>query len=115
MTKSQVTSEPVWKQENRSCENTLQYITTEQSNAKKCETNSSKINTSTDLLCNKSTSSETADVRIQQQEIVQLRNESSRIPDAELEIKPLTDITVNIEDIKPGCYINSYIKSQLVL
>lgn len=44
----------------------------------------------------------------QHQEMTQLRNGSSRITDAEPEIKPLTDINVNLEDITPGCYTDSH-------
>lgn len=90
---------------------------TEQTDTKKCESNSnfdistssnlSKINVTASLSCNKSINSENAETEIQQQaEVTQLLNGASMIADAEPEIKPLTDITVNLEDIKPGCYIN---------
>lgn len=102
-----------------------QHIATEQpEHAKKCETNgnleisafanSSKINVVTDS-CNKNSNTSTVipDTRIlqeQHQELTQLRNDSSRITDAEPEIKPLTDINVNLEDITPGCYTDSHIR-----
>lgn len=65
-------------------------------------TNTPTVNTIADSSYNKSTNSETMDAKMQQQEITQLHNNSSKIMTAEPEIKPLTDITVNLEDIKPG-------------
>lgn len=93
-----------------------QRISTEQSDAEKCEiknsnsdvsssSNSLKINTITDLSAsNKNVNTESVDARIQQQEVTQLHN-ASKIADVEPEIKPLTDITIKLEDIKPGSYI----------
>ncbi|XP_032670611.1 ADP-ribosylation factor-binding protein GGA3 [Odontomachus brunneus] len=106
---------PNWSHDSNSAS---QRVTTEQiERAKQCETNgnssdisassnSSKINVITDS-CNKNgnTSAVIPDTRISQQqhqELTQLRNGSSRITDAEPEIKPLTDINVNLEDITPG-------------
>lgn len=84
----------------------------EQLDAKKCETNansnisaslnSSKINANADLACSKNINPETLDARLQQQKIAQLQNSASILTDVEPEIKPLTDIIVNLEDIKPG-------------
>ncbi|KYN33361.1 ADP-ribosylation factor-binding protein GGA1, partial [Trachymyrmex septentrionalis] len=89
--------------------NMSQHIATEQPNTRKCErnsnldifasSNSSKINVG---LCKKNSNSEIMDVKIQSQEITQLQNGISRIANIEPEIKPLTDITVCLEDIKPG-------------
>ncbi|KAG5345977.1 GGA1 protein, partial [Acromyrmex heyeri] len=89
--------------------NMSQHIATEQPNTRKCEknsnldifasSNSSKINVD---LCKKNSNSEIMDVKIQSQEMTQLQNGMSRIANIEPEIKPLTDITVCLEDIKPG-------------
>lgn len=54
------------------------------------------------MSCNKSINSEIVEAGIQQQEVTQLLNGASTIADAEPGIKPLTDIIVNLEDIKPG-------------
>ncbi|KAL6430273.1 hypothetical protein ACFW04_007770 [Cataglyphis niger] len=93
--------------------NNMSQHMTEQTDTKKCESNSnfdistfsnlSKINVTANLSCNKSINSENAETEIQQQtEVTQLLNGASTIADVEPEIKPLTDITVNLEDIKPG-------------
>ncbi|KAM0736756.1 ADP-ribosylation factor-binding protein GGA1 [Formica fusca] len=113
--KTQSTSDSVRKQNwsHESSNNISQHITTEQPDTKKCESNSnfdistssnsSKINVTADLSCNKSINSENVETEIQQQaEVTQLLNGASTIADAEPGIKPLTDITVNLEDIKPG-------------
>ncbi|XP_070150457.1 ADP-ribosylation factor-binding protein GGA1 [Polyergus mexicanus] len=113
--KTQSTSDSVRKQNwsHESSNNISQHIITEHPDTKKCESNSnfdistssnsSKINATADLSCNKSINSENAETEIQQQaEVTQLLNGASTIADAELGIKPLTDITVNLEDIKPG-------------
>ncbi|EZA54037.1 hypothetical protein DMN91_000379 [Ooceraea biroi] len=115
MTKTQGTGDSAWKQKwSHDSNNIAQHIAnTEQSDAKKCETNSNsdtssssnslKMNTVANLLvCNKSINSETTDTRIQQQEVMQSHNNASKIADVEPEIKPLTDITIKLEDIKPG-------------
>lgn len=91
-----------------------QHIVTEQPDTKKCESNSnfatstssnsSKTNATANLSCNKN--SENVETGTQQQEVTQLFNGVATITDAEPEIKPLTDINVNLEDIKPGYYIN---------
>lgn len=88
-----------------------QHKALEQSNMKKCErnnsfdilasSNSSKINTTIDL-CKKNSNSEVTNAKIQEQEMIQLCNGMSRIENTEPEIKPLTDIVVCLEDIKPG-------------
>ncbi|EFN81316.1 ADP-ribosylation factor-binding protein GGA3 [Harpegnathos saltator] len=108
----------VWKQNWSHETNTSdasQRITTEQLEHTKCETNSnsetsvsantSKINVIADSCNNSNTSAVIPDARIPQQQhqnVTQLRNGSSRITDIEPEIKPLTDINVNLEDITPG-------------
>lgn len=95
--------------------NMSQHIVTEQ-DTKKCESNSnfdtstssnsSKTNVTANLSCNKNINSENTETDTQQQqEETQLLNGASTITDAESGIKPLTDIIVNLEDIKPG-YIN---------
>lgn len=101
---------PNWSHE--SSNNVSQHIVTDQPDTKKCESNSnfdistssnsSRINATADLSCNKSINSENAEAGIQQQEVTQLLNGASTIADAESGIKPLTDIIVNLEDIKPG-------------
>ncbi|XP_077282571.1 ADP-ribosylation factor-binding protein Gga isoform X4 [Temnothorax americanus] len=63
--------------------------------------NSSQFNATADL-CKKSSNSEIMNAKIQQQEMMQLRNGMSKIENTEPEIKPLTDITICLEDIKPG-------------
>lgn len=96
-----------------------QHIVTEQSDTKKCESNSnfdistasnssaSKTNVTANLSCNKNINSENTETGTQQQlEVTQLLNGASTIADTEPGIKPLTDIIVNLEDIKPGYYIN---------
>lgn len=92
-----------------------QHIVTEQPDTKKCESNSnfailtsnsSKTNATANLSCNKNINSENAETGTQQQEVTQLFNGVSTITDTEPEIKPLTDININLEDIKPGYYIN---------
>ncbi|XP_014483936.1 PREDICTED: ADP-ribosylation factor-binding protein GGA3 [Dinoponera quadriceps] len=107
------TTDSVWKQNwSRDSNNSAsQRIATDQSGrARKCETNgdsetsasanSSKINVIADS-CNKNSSAVTPDARISQQQHQEVtRNGSST--DAEPEIKPLTDINVNLEDITPG-------------
>jgi hypothetical protein len=117
MTKTQNISDSSWKQKwSHDSNNVAQHIATEHSDAEKCETisnsdissssNSFKINTAADLsVCNKSINSETTDARTQQQEVTQLHNNTSKVTDTELEIKPLTDIVIKLEDIKPGYYV----------
>lgn len=88
-----------------------QHKVSEQPNIKNCDrnsnldilasSNSSKINTTVDL-SKKNTNSEVSNAKIQEQEMVQLHNGISRIENTEPEIKPLIDITVCLEDIKPG-------------
>ncbi|TGZ48990.1 Uncharacterized protein DBV15_11744 [Temnothorax longispinosus] len=63
--------------------------------------NSSQFNATADL-CKKSSNSEIMNAKIQQQEMMQLRNGMSKTENTEPEIKPLTDITICLEDIKPG-------------
>jgi len=110
VTKIQNTYDPSKKQNSsHNSNNILQHIATEQPNTRKCErnsnldifasSNSSKINVD---LCKKNSNSEIMDVKIQSQEMTQLQNGMSRIANIEPEIKPLTDITVCLEDIKPG-------------
>lgn len=112
--KPQGTSDSTWKHKwSHDSNNVAQRISTEQSDAEKCEiknsnsdvsssSNSLKINTITDLSAsNKNVNTESVDARIQQQEVTQLHN-ASKIADVEPEIKPLTDITIKLEDIKPG-------------
>lgn len=88
----------------------MQHKASEQPNTNKCErnnldilasSNSSKINTTIDL-DKKNSNSEVTNAKIQEQEMVELHNGISRIENTEPEIKPLTDITVCLEDIKPG-------------
>ncbi|XP_018044235.1 PREDICTED: ADP-ribosylation factor-binding protein GGA1 [Atta colombica] len=109
VTKIQNTYDPSKKQNSsHNSNNILQHIATEQPNTRKCErnsnldifasSNSSKINVD---LCKKNSNSEIMDVKIQSQEMTQLQNGMSRIANIEPEIK-LTDITVCLEDIKPG-------------
>lgn len=110
MTKIQSTYDPIRRQNSYHDSNNMSYNMIEQSSTKKCERNSNldiltssnslKINM-TDL-CKKSSNSETTNAKIQQQEVMQLRNGMSRIENTEGEIKSLTDITVCLEDIKPG-------------
>lgn len=94
-----------------------QHIVMEQSDTKKYESdsnfdistasNSSKTNVTANLSCNKNINSENTETGTQQQlEVTQLLNGASTITDTEPGIKPLTDIIVNLEDIKPGYYIN---------
>ncbi|XP_072761780.1 ADP-ribosylation factor-binding protein GGA1 [Anoplolepis gracilipes] len=112
--KTQSTSDSVRKQNwpHEFSNNTSQHMLTEQPDTKKCESNSNfDISTSSNSSknnviadpspCNKSTKSENVETGIQQ-EMTQLLNGASTIADAEPGIKPLTDITVNLEDIKPG-------------
>lgn len=111
MIKIQNIYDPIRKQNSSHDSNNIsQHIATEQPNMQKCERNSnldilassnSKINTIVDLSCKKSNNSEIADAKIQH-EITQLRNGMSRVADTEPEIKPLTDIIICLEDIKPG-------------
>lgn len=112
VTKIQSIYDPIRKQNlSYDSNNVSQHITTEQSNTKKCErnsnldilvsSNSSKMNMTVDL-CKKNCNSEIMDAKIQQQEMTQLCNGMSRIANTEPEIKSLTDITVCLEDIKPG-------------
>ncbi|XP_039311037.1 ADP-ribosylation factor-binding protein GGA1 isoform X2 [Solenopsis invicta] len=110
MVKIQGICDPIRKQNSSLDFSTMSQIVTEQSNTKKCDknsnldflasSNSTKINTTVDL-CKKSDNSEVTDTKLKQQE-AQLRNGISRIVNTEPEIKPLTDITVCLEDIKPG-------------
>lgn len=96
-----------------------QHVATEQPDIKKCESNSnldistssnsSKINATVDLSCNKSINSEIVEAGIQQPEVTQLLNGASTVADAEPGIKPLTDIVVNLEDIKPSIMLLYYI------
>ncbi|XP_071575573.1 ADP-ribosylation factor-binding protein GGA1 isoform X6 [Temnothorax nylanderi] len=91
--------------------NMSQHNAMEQPNTRNCEknsnmdilapSNSSQINATADL-CKKSSNSEIMNAKIQQQEMMQLRNGMSKIENTEPEIKPLTDITICLEDIKPG-------------
>ncbi|KAG5316329.1 GGA1 protein, partial [Acromyrmex insinuator] len=110
VTKIQNIYDPSRKQNSSHNSNNMsQHIATEQPNTRKCEknsnldifasSNSSKINVD---LCKKNSNSEIMDVKIQSQEMTQLQNGMSRIANIEPEIKPLTDITVCLEDIKPG-------------
>ncbi|KAL0112014.1 hypothetical protein PUN28_013323 [Cardiocondyla obscurior] len=62
--------------------------------------NSSTFNTTADL-CKKSNNSGITNTRIQQ-DTPPLSNGISKVENTEPEIKPLTDITVSLEDIKPG-------------
>jgi len=115
--KTQNISDSAWKQKwSHDSNNVAQHIATEHSNAEKCETinnsdissssNSFKINTVADLsICNKSINTETTDAKTQQQEVTQLHNNIPKVTDVELEIKPLTDIAIKLEDIKPGYYV----------
>lgn len=111
-TKIQTTAE--WKQNSsHNSNNSLHYIVKEpeflETNSNfdiSTSSNSSKVNVA-DLSRNKSADSETTDAKIQQ-ETTQLHNNSSKMMD-HAEIKPLTDITVNLEDVKPGCYIDLHI------
>ncbi|XP_011630482.1 ADP-ribosylation factor-binding protein GGA1-like [Pogonomyrmex barbatus] len=101
-----------FRKQRSSCDfnNMSQYIAMEQPNTNKCEKNSNldiltpmnlPKSMTVDPSCHKSSNSEFTDVKIQQ-EMTQLRNGMSRIANAEPEIKPLTDITVCLDDIKPG-------------
>lgn len=111
MTKIQSIYDPIRKQNSSHDSNMSQHNATEQPNIKKCErnsnldiltsSNSSKVNT-IDLCKKSNNNSEITNTKIQQQEMMQLRNGMSRIENTEPEIKPLTDITVYLEDIKPG-------------
>ncbi|KYM94507.1 ADP-ribosylation factor-binding protein GGA1 [Cyphomyrmex costatus] len=89
--------------------NNMSHTATEQPSIKKCERSSDlDIFASSNLskididLCKKDSNSEIMDVKIQSQEMSQLCNGILRIANTEPEIKPLTDITVCLEDIKPG-------------
>lgn len=110
--KIQSIHDPIRKQNlSHDSNNMSQHKALEQSNMKKCErnnsfdilasSNSSKINTTIDL-CKKNSNSEVTNAKIQEQEMIQLCNGMSRIENTEPEIKPLTDIVVCLEDIKPG-------------
>ncbi|KYN11621.1 ADP-ribosylation factor-binding protein GGA1, partial [Trachymyrmex cornetzi] len=109
VTKIQNIYDPSRKNSSHNSNNMSQHIATEQPNTRKCErnsnldifasSNSSKINVD---LCKKNSNSEIMDAKIQSQEMTQLQNGMSRIANIEPEIKPLTDITVCLEDIKPG-------------
>ncbi|XP_036141563.1 uncharacterized protein LOC118645151 [Monomorium pharaonis] len=113
MTKVQGIIDPIRKQISslESSNNMLQYIMTEQPNTKKYDkssnldilasTSSPKINTTVES-CKKSTNSEIADAKTEQQEVMQLHNGMLRIVNTMPEIKSLTDITVCLHDIKPG-------------
>ncbi|EFN66528.1 ADP-ribosylation factor-binding protein GGA1 [Camponotus floridanus] len=113
--KNQSTSDSVRKQNwsHETSNNISQHIVTEQSDTKKCESNSnfdistasnsSKTNVTANLSCNKNINLENTETGTQQQlEVTQLLNGASTIADTEAGIKPLTDIIVNLEDIKPG-------------
>lgn len=112
--KTQSTNDSARKQNwsYESSNNMSQHVATEQPDIKKCESNSnldistssnsSKINATVDLSCNKSINSEIVEAGIQQPEVTQLLNGASTVADAEPGIKPLTDIVVNLEDIKPS-------------
>jgi len=112
VTKIQSIYDPIRKQNSSLDSNNMsQHVATEQLNTKKCErnsnldiltsSNSSKINMTVDLY-KKNSNSEIMDAKIQQQENTQLRNGMSKIANTEPEIKPLTDIAICLEDIKPG-------------
>ncbi|XP_011861202.1 PREDICTED: ADP-ribosylation factor-binding protein GGA3 isoform X2 [Vollenhovia emeryi] len=112
VTKVQSICDPIRKQNiSQDSNNISQHNTMEQLNTKKCErnsnmdnlasSNSSKIVSTIDV-CQKNSNSEITNAKIQQQEMMQLHNGMSRIENTEPEIKPLTDITVCLEDIKPG-------------